>query len=286
MSVDISILMSAYNAQRTIARSIASLLVQDFSNFELIVVDDGSADNTFKICSSFNDDRIKIFRTENRGITKALNYAYTLSKGKYIARHDSDDYSLINRLSVQFSSLEDDSELMLVGSDCYIEDSRFGLVREFYNYPKSYDNLREALGCFNPIVHGSVMMKRRAFEELGGYNEEYRYVQDYELWCRFLNKFYARNVPDPLYVRSVLPTSTQKSVDKGYIFKKINSVHNLKESGCQRSIESISILPFVCPMNEHNRRIKKTLIGISRKLRENKFPYLTTYLQALLQNPL
>ena len=104
----VSVIMSAYNAESTLETAIESILSQSFSNFEFLIMNDGSNDMTSEIIENFsqNDKRIRVFQNEkNKGLTKSLNILINLSKGKYIARQDADDFSVFSRLSSQITFL-------------------------------------------------------------------------------------------------------------------------------------------------------------------------------------
>ena len=102
----ISVLLSVYNDEENIKKSIDSILTQSYKNIELLVIDDGSTDKTYEIISNINDSRLKIFRNEeNLGLTKCLNILIKKSQGQILARQDSDDISLQSRLQVQYNSL-------------------------------------------------------------------------------------------------------------------------------------------------------------------------------------
>ena len=102
----VSVIMSAYNAESTLETSIESILSQSLSNFEFLIMNDGSNDMTSEIIENYsqNDKRIRVFQNEkNKGLTKSLNILINLSKGKYIARQDADDFSVYSRLSSQIT---------------------------------------------------------------------------------------------------------------------------------------------------------------------------------------
>ena len=108
----VSVIMSAYNAESTLETAIESILSQSFSNFEFLIMNDGSNDMTSEILENYsqNDKRIRVFQNEkNKGLTKSLNILINLSKGKYIARQDADDFSVYSRLSSQITFLTENN---------------------------------------------------------------------------------------------------------------------------------------------------------------------------------
>lgn len=166
LNVSISVVMPAYNEELWISESIQSILNQTFEDFELIVVDDGSTDNTFKIATSFNDPRVKVYRQENMGPATARNKALNLAKGKYIALQDADDRSKPGRLELQYEFLENNINYVAVGVFAdYIDKD--GLYIYQHNrpeiIPEDWDWLQ------TPLIHPSVMFRRHVLKKVGGY---------------------------------------------------------------------------------------------------------------------
>ena len=206
MTPMVSVVMCTYNTEKYIAEAINSILNQSYRNFEFIIWDDGSTDGTKAVVASFCDSRIRYFYHENTGLGMALRLACAEAKGKYIARMDSDDISLPDRLSKEMYFLENHLEYVLVSSAVYnIDDGGNVLGRVF---PCSDDRvLKRALACHsNMISHPMVMMRREAYENAGGYIP-IRKSQDMLFWSRLAQygKFY--NIPSPLGKYRVLSTS-------------------------------------------------------------------------------
>lgn len=193
----ISVIMSVYNGQKYLEESIKSILEQDYDNFEFIIVNDKSTDQSLEIINSFQDDRIIIINNpENLGLTKSLNNALKIAKGKYIARQDADDISKPERFKEQIFFLEKNPETALLGSFVYRIDNNGKIIDEVHNLVSpSYDDMLK----HNHIKHGSVMFKKDVICDLGGYNEIFKYVQDYELWIRVSKNHAIYNLNKPLY---------------------------------------------------------------------------------------
>lgn len=179
MSALVSVIMPAYNAELHIFEAVHSVLNQTHSNLELIVLDDGSTDNTLKILQSINDSRLILHKNkENQGIVKTLNKAVMLSSGLYIARMDADDVSSPDRLEKQLKFLLE-NDLDIVSA----------VVRKFNdNYSRNFPfemNSKEiiyALAYFNPIVHPCAFGYSEIFKKFP-YKEEFKWAEDYKLWC-------------------------------------------------------------------------------------------------------
>jgi len=193
----ISVIMSVYNGEKYLREAINSILSQDFSDFEFIIIDDGSTDKSLEIIKSFVDNRIKITSRENRGLIDSLNEAISLATGKYIARMDADDVCLPNRFSYQLKAF-DDAEVALVGSWA-TKINEAGEEIGVMSYPPiEYQKIKSFFIKHNPFIHSSVMIKKEVFDTVGVYNSKYKHAEDYELWSRVLKKFKAVNIPEPL----------------------------------------------------------------------------------------
>ena len=123
----ISVLMSAFNAEKYIGETIDSVLGQSFIDFEFIIINDGSTDQTEVIIKKYNDERIRYFYQENSGLSKALNFGLKISEGDYIARIDADDLCYRNRLEIQLEFMENNPDYVVCGSytDVIDENGKF-----------------------------------------------------------------------------------------------------------------------------------------------------------------
>ncbi|MGC9350198.1 MAG: glycosyltransferase [Anaerolineae bacterium] len=200
MTPCVSVNMSVYNGEQYVAEAVDSILNQTFSDFELIVVDDGSTDRTGEILGSYKAPRLHVLTQSNRGIPRSRNRALESSQGRYIAVMDSDDVSLPTRLERQVAFLEEHREIGVLGSACLVSDEVTGEDRELV-LPLSDEKLRGHLIRGNPFVHSSVMMRKSVLQEVGGYNESFPYILDYELWVRLAAHTQFANLPEVLVIR-------------------------------------------------------------------------------------
>ena len=193
----ISVLLSTYNNEKTIKDSIASILKQTYKNFELLIIDDGSEDNTLQICKSFSDSRIKLFKNDsNIGLTKSLNKVSQYATGKYLARQDGDDISLNNRLQKQIAVFNKFDNLDIVTSRAYIKNSN-RIIPKYRNYI-SYKIL---INYLNPFIHGTLMIKNDSFIKLNRYNENFIYAQDYKLFYDAIKlNMKIKVISEPIYI--------------------------------------------------------------------------------------
>lgn len=212
----ISVLMSVYNGEKFISESINSILNQTYKNFEFLIVNDGSTDNSEKIIKSFSDSRIKYFLKPNTGLTKSLNFGLKKSKGKFIARIDCDDISSPHRLEYQIKKIEKNKDLGLVASRALIIQNKNKTHTPFYSDRK----IKEIIKIKNPFVHSSVLISKDLFQKINFYNETFSVTQDYDAWMRLSKISKLTMIDDVLVERHVLENSISK---KKFIIQAINS---------------------------------------------------------------
>ena len=185
----ISVVMSVYNSEKWLRESIESVLCQSYSNFEFVIINDGSEDNSKKILEEYSkkDDRIKVFHQKNKGLTASLNEGVKKSNGEYIARLDADDVSLSDRLKIQLEEIER-KKLDLIASN-FTEIDHQGSKINFYDIRnKEGEIIKHFLGGNSLFPHSSVMFKKKAFLEVGGYDIFFKKSQDIDLWLRWYEK--------------------------------------------------------------------------------------------------
>ena len=198
----VSVVMSVYNGERLLRQAVESILNQTFPDFEFIVVDDGSTDGTAEILSGYAkaDPRLCVVTQENRGLIRSLNRAIGMARGEYIARMDADDISMPERLAVQVHWLDTHPQIAVLGTryDEIDEDGR--VVRRGNRYGGSTLVERALLqGNSSVFSHGSVMLRRTCFERMGGYREQFKHAEDYDLWLRMAEHYELDNVGETLY---------------------------------------------------------------------------------------
>lgn len=194
----ISVLMACFNSSKTIKESIDSVLDQTFRNFEFLIIDDCSSDDTFKKLQNYKnlDSRIRVFKNnKNIGLTKSLNILISQTTAPFIARQDADDISIKSRFEKQFSTLKN-NKYDVCTTRAKIKNSNRKIPKYSYLIPKKL-----IIKHKNPFIHGTLMIKKDALESVGCYNEKFYYSQDYELFYKLLKKnFKFKNIQEPLYV--------------------------------------------------------------------------------------
>lgn len=194
----VSVLMPVYNVQEYVAEAIDSILNQTLSDFELIILDDCSTDNTVKIVSSYSDCRIILHcNNVNVGIANNLNIGLQMAKGKYIARMDGDDMSLPERLRVQTDFLDQHPEIDLCS--CALE--MFGHDTQVWIRENDPEQIKITMLFYSPILHAPSVFRRNQFLAYKlFYNQEFFPAEDYDLWSRAVFHCKMTNLPDRLYL--------------------------------------------------------------------------------------
>ncbi len=208
----ISVVLPVHNCPDYISEAIKSILNQTFENFEFIIIDDGSTDNTTEIARTFADSRIRFFQQENQGLAATLNRGIELAKGKYIARQDQDDISLPERFSRQAAYLDAHPNCGLVGTWAEIWEGEKKSERA-HRHPSDNVTLQYELLFNNPFVHSSVMLRKSALEQVGGYStdSERQPPEDYELWSRIARCYQVANIPEILMIYREIPRSMSRT---------------------------------------------------------------------------
>lgn len=201
-TIMVSIIMGIYNCEKTLSEAIDSILAQSFTDWELIMCDDGSTDDTYDIAKSYADqmpDKIILLRnTKNIRLAATLNRCLEFAQGAYIARMDADDINLPDRLEKEVEFLETHPEIDCVGTARIIFDEHGELgIRCGIEKPDKY-----CLIHGTPCAHPTIMIRREAYATLGGYssNKDTARAEDLDLWFRFFQKgFHVYNLQQPLY---------------------------------------------------------------------------------------
>ena len=213
MTPAISILMPVYKTAAYLKEAMDSMLSQTFKDFELIVLDDCSPDNAEEILDTYSDPRIVRYRGEkNQGLANVLNVGIGLAKGRYIARMDSDDISLPERLEVQVNYLEEHPEIDLCSCGMQLFEAKNDVwIRE--NDP---EKVKVTALFYSPILHASSVWRKDSFESKGlRFRQEMVPAEDYDLWCRALAAGLGLvNIPDVLYKYRIRPDQATENTSK------------------------------------------------------------------------
>ncbi|OQY47637.1 MAG: hypothetical protein B6242_04515 [Anaerolineaceae bacterium 4572_78] len=195
----ISVLMGVYNGEKYLAQAINSIFMQTFTDFEFIIIDDGSTDRTSEILSSYHDPRLKIFHQDNMGLTKTLNKALGMAHGKYIARMDADDIAMPERFEKQVAFLDNRPEVGVLGTNGVFRDE----IEKIETYPillQTDLEIKQNLIKGNRFIHSSIMLRKSLLDKYGGYDERFTQAQDYALWIKLAPHTQFANLPDVLLI--------------------------------------------------------------------------------------
>ena len=264
IDTNLTVLMSVYNGEKFLKKSIDSVLSQSYSDFEFLIINDGSSDNSEIIIKEYSDKRIRyICNDENIGLIASLNKGIELSKGKYIARQDADDIACNKRFEMQMRFLEDNPNVSVVGSWISLIDKNDNIITH-WKYPTSPIVARWALLFNSAIAHSASMFRRNEVKKINGYSSEYKYAEDFEMWSRLNKNSDICNIAEVLQLYRVHDNavSTLKNNDQVNVMRKIsfNNLNELLKNDLKP--ESISLLTdsklvkntaqardYICSMN-------------------------------------
>jgi hypothetical protein len=205
----VTVLMSVFNGEEFLRKAVDSILSQTYADFELLVIDDCSTDHSAEILRSYADPRLRVVRNEqNIGLTASLNHGLRLSRGELIARQDADDVSHATRLERQVGFLKQNPHIALLGAQVRIINETGSVLNPMGLYRcASEQGVVWQLLFGNPFVHSTVMFRRAAIVDVGGYDESLRYSQDIELWSRVLVNHRGTNLRETLLDYRTHPSS-------------------------------------------------------------------------------
>jgi len=197
----VSVVMSAYNAERYLRHAIDSIVAQTFGDFELVIVDDGSKDTTLSILREYEqrDSRFRIISRPNKGLTVSLNEALVACRAPIVARMDADDISVPTRFEKQLAFLHENPDVILLGGSFELIDP-FGVHIGNVNYPPDHATIDARLlgGEGGVIPHPACMYRLDAVRRIGGYREHFNNSEDLDLWLRLAEVGRVANLPDIL----------------------------------------------------------------------------------------
>lgn len=231
MNPKVAVLMCAHNSESFIREAIESILNQTYSDFEFIIVENGSTDRTWKIIKSYTDPRIKVFQTSVKQLTYNLNYGLKHTQAELIARMDADDISEPTRLSQQIQFMERNPRITVLGTAFQILGE--GKNGNVITMPATNKSIRRYLPFRFCFCHPSVMFRKKTIDNIGGYKASGP-CQDLELWLRLSRdkKIQFANLDKPLIKYRIHPNQIKGS-KKAY---KAAATYLFKEALQQRSL--------------------------------------------------
>lgn len=264
----ITVLMPVYNGEKYLSEAIESILNQTLKNFEFLIIDDGSTDNSVKIIKSYSDQRIRLIHNEkNLGLITTLNRGINLATEEYIARMDCDDVSLPERLATQVKFMDNHKEIGVCGSWIKTIGKNIDYKNKFFTKP---EEIKTSLLFNTSLAHPSIIMRREMLLKYNlRYDINYPHAEDYELWSRSIKHFSLANIPKVLLLHRLHAdaVSNQFSDIQGQNSIKIRMAQ-LKNIGINPTYEDIKTHCTTRPQN--NKNIKEFIEAADQWLNKIK----------------
>ncbi|HLG03569.1 MAG TPA: glycosyltransferase [Bacteroidia bacterium] len=240
----VSVIIPVYNAETFVAEAVQSILDQTLTDFELLVLDDGSTDKSVAILERFHDKRIQIRRSEkNTGLIATLNRGLDLAKGRYIARMDADDISLPARLAKQVDFLEKNPSAGVVGT----ATTSFGNEKQIITrYLQTHGEICTVLLFNSAMSHPSVMLRNSVLKQFGlRYDPQFLHAEDYDLWTRIAVVSELANLPEVLLMYRVHAAQLTQ--------KEKRTVRSTAGIVRQRQLKLLGIIPDEAEASIHDK---------------------------------
>jgi glycosyltransferase involved in cell wall biosynthesis len=274
----VSILMPVYNAAPFLRQAVDGILDQTFRDFELILVNDGSTDDSEKIIRSYSDSRIRLHNQPNAGVARALNKALELAEGQYIARHDADDFSPPDKLEKQVRFLETHPDFVLCSTQTAFMTERGKIAWDYRQPHNDYFGTeaaitvkREHFNPYSPITHGCVLVRADIMRSFNGYRTEFKTAEDVDLWLRILQKHKMAVLKGCSYfLRLNKNSATRRHGSKNKLFRDVAfQYYDQRAQGSPDELQAGRplVLPAEPPAEE-------TSVGKGRLYRGDLLPYL------------
>ena len=248
MNPSISVIMPVWNGEKYLSQAVESILSQTFTDFELIVVDDGSTDSTPAILAACHDPRLRVITLGHAGIVLALNAGIAAARASWIARQDADDISNPARFEKQWQSITRNKNAVLSHTDVELIGETGGASRPRFPATKALIALKLCFQC--PIAHSTVLFSKEAFLKAGGYLPEERHAEDFAMWGRMIELGDFAGIPEKLLSLRMHPVSvsrqnleTQTGLSTKISLDHCHRFMNLNPADAQRAFEVLSLSP-------------------------------------------
>jgi hypothetical protein len=242
----LSVVMPVWNGEKFLAAAIESILAQSLSDFELIVVDDGSTDGTLGIVDQHADPRLRLLRLEHGGIVTALNTGIAAARSDLIARMDADDIAHPTRLEKQFGAMASNPEVALCHTNIELIGGPAGRAR-LPHFPRTAALIAAQLCFRSPITHATVVFRKEAFLAAGGYLAEERHAEDFGLWGRLIRLGAVVGLPEKLLQFRVHSDSiskkqnaTQMALTRTIALRHCRQFLRLDETAAERAYRAVA----------------------------------------------
>lgn len=236
----ISVILPVYNGSKYLIESIDSILNQSYSNFELIIINDGSTDDSLTIINKYaEDERVQIYTQENQGLSATLNFGISIAKYDLIARQDQDDISMPDRLLIQQQFLEKNKDVGMVGSWAKITNEDGSLANRELKHPLTNSQIKTFLIFDNPFIHSTVIFRKEILTRHSinySIDKEIQPPEDYELWTRMALVCKFENLPLKLLNYREVPKSMSRGPNPKFLNNIImigtNFTENITQDHC------------------------------------------------------
>lgn len=265
---DVTILLPVFNAEKHLRESIDSILNQTYSFLEILIINDGSNDQSEDIIQSYSDPRIRYIKNnENKGLIETLNIGFSLATGKYIARMDADDIAMPLRIEKQVRFMEENSQIGIVGTSYTI----FGDKNETVHYPEKQDDIKLACLFYNPFCHPSVMIRKDIIDTNNLlFRKEYLHAEEYKLWTEILTITEGYNIQEELLkYRSHTSQISQVHLKQQLENSKIIQKEYLEKGGFRLTANDLKAI-----WDDHSfsslKDVMDKMIGLQKLIDQNK----------------
>ena len=245
----VSVLIGAYNNAGTLPRAIQSILAQTVADLELIVVDDGSTDETADVVGAVSDDRVRYLPLEHMGISRSLNEGLRAARAPVVAIQDADDHSAPARLERELALLDSRPDVAVVGTRMLEEDGEGRQLAPRTSFAAG--DVADVLMRFNPIPNSCAAMRREAILALGGYDPRWLYAMDYDLWLRVAEHHRIVAIDEPLATRVMTGENVAARKERAQIAETIwIRIRALQRRRTLRGARGIAVgaLAYVTPL--------------------------------------
>ena len=190
----VSVILPVYNGSGTVGYAVRSILEQTFKDLELLVVNDGSTDDTRTVVDAFKDPRIHIVHLpQNIGRSEARNTGLAKARAPYIAMIDADDLAYPERIEQQFLFMEQHPDIGLCGAWAHVEDENGHRIE--WRQPLTHERIRRSIVRSNAFIHCTVLVRKSVLEKLGGFDKQFEPAEDYDLYLRIASQYTVANLP-------------------------------------------------------------------------------------------
>ena len=197
-SKSVSILLPVYNGEKFITQAINSIFDNSYQNFEIVLIDDGSTDNTVPLVNKFKDDRIHLFKKSNSGLVESLNYGISKCKNEIIMRMDADDKLHPSKIELQLSSFLK-RKVVLIGTEAKVFNEYDSKLTNIY-LPAYHEDIVHSMINLRPgLIHGTIMFYKEAIEKVKMYSTKLEHSEDYDLFYRLAKIGELSNLKEQLY---------------------------------------------------------------------------------------